>query len=434
MIIEDFIKYKIIKEIINPEILLFLNKNKDFISKFPKFTQAELKAIRNVLYYDLANIKSLENRFYEIKKLGRDSSSLISNIIRYGENEGKLRFDNKCKKSSCGSKKEDYILKYGKSIGLIKYKKDRTSIGLDTMIERYGDINGKIKWQNYLKKYKKSHSLDGYIEKYGKIKGEKLYQSKIERYKKTNSLSGYIEKYGTIKGTEVWNTLIEKRAAKLTKEYIKFFYGEKAKDILKKRFGHTSLKSFKKRFGEEEGNIRYNEFVERVRYTSSLAYLYDTYPKEIADKKREERRLKFLETHRINNSWNFANYSTISQDLFWLIYEELQEKENIKFFTLNKEFYIYDEMKKSVFAYDFKYKDKIIEFNGDYYHCNPELYHKEYYNKRKDMKAQEIWDFDKYKLEHAFNKGYQTLVIWEQDFIKDPEKTLKKCINFLNKL
>lgn len=81
---------------------------------------------------------------------------------------------------------------------------------------------------------------------------------------------------------------------------------------------------------------------------------------------------------------------------------------------------------------DYERKGKIIEINGDYWHCNPEIYQSDYFHKNKNMYAHQIWDYDNEKLNTLQEKGYQVLVIWEKDFNNDKEGTIRKCLEFLN--
>ena len=69
----------------------------------------------------------------------------------------------------------------------------------------------------------------------------------------------------------------------------------------------------------------------------------------------------------------------------------------------------------------------IIEYNGDYWHCNPKKYNSTYFNKKKSKYAWEIWEYDKNKLELIKNNGYILEVIWESDF-KSNDKIIKHII------
>jgi hypothetical protein len=71
----------------------------------------------------------------------------------------------------------------------------------------------------------------------------------------------------------------------------------------------------------------------------------------------------------------------------------------------------------------------IIEYNGDYWHCNPKKYDADYYHQVKRMYAKELWEYDKNKVDLIFKKGYNLEIVWESDLKTDPDlinKILKK--------
>ncbi len=98
-----------------------------------------------------------------------------------------------------------------------------------------------------------------------------------------------------------------------------------------------------------------------------------------------------------------------------------------------KEKWIQDKENKNAYSYDFTYNKKIIEFNGDYWHCNPNLYEADFFNKNKGLSAKQIWDYDLEKLKTAEKYGYQVLVVWERDWIENPKQCIEKCKIFLTK-
>jgi very-short-patch-repair endonuclease len=65
-------------------------------------------------------------------------------------------------------------------------------------------------------------------------------------------------------------------------------------------------------------------------------------------------------------------------------------------------------------------KNLIVEYNGDYWHCNPIKYDGDYFHKIKNKTAKEIWEYDKNRIDLLTQKGYNLEVIWEYDFNKDP--------------
>lgn len=89
--------------------------------------------------------------------------------------------------------------------------------------------------------------------------------------------------------------------------------------------------------------------------------------------------------------------------------------------------------KKKQYIFDLAYKNKLIEYNGDFWHCNPKIYDKNYIHPRLKLTANEIWQKDAKKTNFAKSYGYEVLVVWEQDFRKNPEEIIKQCIAFLIK-
>ena len=83
------------------------------------------------------------------------------------------------------------------------------------------------------------------------------------------------------------------------------------------------------------------------------------------------------------------------------------------------------------YIYDIHAKNKIIEYNGDFWHANPAVYDETFINKRSKKSISEIHESDAKKLDFARSKGYNVLVIWEHDFKLNKEETLSKCIQFL---
>lgn len=61
----------------------------------------------------------------------------------------------------------------------------------------------------------------------------------------------------------------------------------------------------------------------------------------------------------------------------------------------------------------------IIEYNGDYWHCNPIKYEPDYMHPHKKKLASQIWEDDKTRIDNLKSYGYNLEVIWEKDFIDD---------------
>ena len=72
----------------------------------------------------------------------------------------------------------------------------------------------------------------------------------------------------------------------------------------------------------------------------------------------------------------------------------------------------------------------VIEFNGDYWHCNPNKYDANYYHQDKKMLAEEIWKNDKQKENNIIDAGYNMFVVWEDEYKKDKDKMLLKILDY----
>ena len=72
------------------------------------------------------------------------------------------------------------------------------------------------------------------------------------------------------------------------------------------------------------------------------------------------------------------------------------------------------------------------EFNGDYFHCNPELYKDTYINKRLNLTAKDIWQKDSEKKRCLVDEfGCSVMYIWESEWKASPSKVIDKCLDFL---
>lgn len=74
----------------------------------------------------------------------------------------------------------------------------------------------------------------------------------------------------------------------------------------------------------------------------------------------------------------------------------------------------------------------VIEYNGDYWHCNPVIYESNYYNKKSKMFAKEIWEKDDLKIKSLEQIGYTVLTIWENDYRGNKNNVMKSIKETIN--
>lgn len=352
----------------------------------------------------------IENAINYKDKINKSISHFLKEnyVYLFGEEEGAKIYSKRAKQRGC--RIENYIEKYGEEEGrkLFQEKACNSKKGQATKewyIKKYGGEEGLIIWNDIKKNWKdsfkkslpnhksKTHTLIDCINRYGEEEGTLKYLKKCENQSYRFSKNYYLEKYGKDEGL---------------KEWIKY----------KERQDHCSPKAFIKKYGETDGIYRYNLYSEKQKsgFRTRIEDFILKYGKDEGGKRWES--WKF---NSVNNKENSSGYSKISQKMFWEIYERLElvgfknlDKE-IKFYELGGEqiFKINSEGFTIIFV-DFKIKNCIIEFQGDYWHRTEN-------SKLKDERR-------KLYLE---SKGYNVLFVYEKEYTKNKIETLEKCITFI---
>lgn len=183
------------------------------------------------------------------------------------------------------------------------------------------------------------------------------------------------------------------------------FTEEDAKKLISEKQSTFSLEKCLEKHGEIEGNKIWKERQEKWK---SKVFNSTTHISRGTSKIGDE----FIKN--VLNILDILEFSTL--DLLYGKHE--------KFIKANE---------GSVYKYDLTYQKekKIVEFNGDYWHCNPIFYNFDYYNKVKLMTAKEIWDFDLEKQKTAESHGYKLLIIWENDYRENKKREIMKCVDFI---
>lgn len=58
---------------------------------------------------------------------------------------------------------------------------------------------------------------------------------------------------------------------------------------------------------------------------------------------------------------------------------------------------------------------EIVEYYGDYWHCNPKIYPATYFNRSIGMSAAEKWKYDEDRKKYLQDRGYSVRIIWESE-------------------
>jgi very-short-patch-repair endonuclease len=122
-----------------------------------------------------------------------------------------------------------------------------------------------------------------------------------------------------------------------------------------------------------------------------------------------------LKKYGIKNAYQLAKHAITS-------------KPHLEIFNILKNEFQICEKEKNILTYrvDILFHDinVIIEYNGDYWHCNPKYYKPDYFHQKKQKFAKEIWEEDQRRFNDLQAEGYKIFVIWQDEYINDKEKTL----------
>lgn len=321
---------------------------------------------------------------------------------------------------SSSNRIKKYIKEYGLKNGIDKVIEENTkwcSNSKEKFIKLYGEIEGSLRWENFIKSSKKNRitkcsrpTIEKYIEKYGEEEGKILWEKYKDSLKFTKNKC--IEKYGKEKGEEKWNEYINKMSESCKKSTT----SSQMKYI-------NSIEYYINRYGKEEGEKKYLQW-KKSQDHSSKEFMIKKYGIEEGIKKYKEVCFK-----RAFHSDSY--HSKISQELFEDIKKIIDDgKMEFKYSNNGGELRLYDEKENKPYYYDFSVGKKIIEYNGDFWHANPRIYNSDYYFKD-GVYASDVWEKDKKKTELAKQLGYDVFVVWDNDYKKDKLGILGECLKFL---
>lgn len=168
------------------------------------------------------------------------------------------------------------------------------------------------------------------------------------------------------------------------------------------------------------------------KYNLTRSELFSKRGKEVWSKLTDEQKTQWLDRSiRSEKSYNNKSKNHYSGYTVSKLETRIQECLNEMVISYDSQYYLKISNKKRYF-FDFLIKDTnlILEINGDYWHCNPELYSPNdvvNYSFGKFV-AKEIWEKDANKRRAAEAKGFVVLYIWENDIKKSNKEELKLLI------
>jgi len=360
----------------------------------------------------------------QCKICGKDFTDLSIKVhvkkqhgLRY--REYRLKFNEieyqKCLYCNTILENSHHSVKYCNSICNEKYKEEEE---LRLNHEKYKDIDDiptcvicGIKGLNLVSHINNKHkiSVSEYKDKYNLSQSDIYHQSYLDKIGVTGERNGAYNHGG--------------KYSPFSKKFI--YYDEEKRQATIKKASKNREYNTRREYFLEDAQINYDlaDWLLSERQTTfSLDICIEKYGKEKGMEVWKERQNKWL------SNFKRLNYSLISQELFWNIYEKIQEKYSKIYFAQlgknkeldksgrNHEYKI--DIDNSYCKADFFIKDinKIIEFDGDYWHGE----------------ARGNIERDKERDCKLNKSGYEILHIKERDYNSNPQKAIKKCMEFIN--
>lgn len=251
-----------------------------------------------------------------------------------------------------------------------------------------------------------------------------------------------IKKYGATEGKQRWQEYKQKQAYSNSYEYKKEKYGWTSEDFDNfNKSRAVTIKNLIQKHGEIEGTIRWQNYCERQAYTNTIDYFVEKYGRDQGIKKYKEvckEKSQSIENICKRYECNIDTAVIILQDRInqnnfisnseRLFVDELEKNisQSLDYSYKTKQYCVYGNNKANF--YDIVHNKKAIEYNGDYWHCNPKTFNENYYHNNVNKLAKDIWKEDQKKIDLLKKeRDIDCLVVWESDFLHQPKKILEEC-------
>lgn len=296
-----------------------------------------------------------------------------------------------------------------KALEAVKEYKDQRAVTLNNMIRRYGDVIGNQKWQSYINKQAETNTFEYKQKKYGWTKEQ------FDEYNQSRAvtLKNMVKRYGEDDGKKKWQEYCEVQ-----------------------RTAGISLEYFIETYGSEAGTIKYNRML-KMKSRSYESYL-EKYNGDVDKAIEAYQRAHILSRTTSANAQRSKSSSKIAIELFDAIVERIDlNNHRIFYYPFNQEWAFF-KSDHSVIYVDFfdKKSGKVIEFFGDFWHGNPNIYKEdEFLNLPGGNRilVQEQWEKDRARIEYIKQFPYinDVLIVWEEEYRHNKENIINKCIQYL---
>jgi len=281
---------------------------------------------------------------------------------------------------------------------IIRKKNQSSAITLENCIRKYGEEKGTEVFDEYKRKQAYSNTFEYKRDKFGWSKEQ------FDKYNASRAItmSNLIKRHGEDEGMRIWKQYIERQSYTSTSKYLSEMYDEYGKETIR-LLKSCKLEGFIRRYGESEGCRRYDDFINTI-------------------------------TKRDCNTDKY-HQSEIGFNFFEKLIEKLSESGcHFKYYYGDCEFKKYSRITNSLYSLDFYIPELnvAVEFNGDYWHANPDIYEADWFHPVKKQYARDIWKHDKERIEVIEQEfGMTVFVVWEKSILtaENMDNTICELLN-----
>jgi G:T-mismatch repair DNA endonuclease (very short patch repair protein) len=292
----------------------------------------------------------------------------------------------------------EYISKYGATVS--EQTSKLRARNLENYISKFGKDAGTIKYLQYCEKQRVKNTFEHKSSKYGWTKEE------FDAFNRSRAITKetMVKKYGKTIGIKKYNDYCEKqRTAGISEDYFVTKLGElegKKKYLEVSKSKAHNLENYTRLYGNDAKNRLEDFYSSVLGMNNGTSKVQKKFEKELCDSLKKKG-IKFVA--------KFGESPFATRD------------------SVNDKNYVYD----FVILHPIKI---CIEFNGDYWHMNPKKYSSENINKTTGLTAYETWKKDEAKLKHIANLGFTTAVVWEKDYSENHKKEVNQCVRLITAL
>lgn len=283
---------------------------------------------------------------------------------------------------------QEYVKEYPGALLVDPALAKRTAVTESTLIKKYGKVEGTKRWNQYRQRQADVNSFEYKQKKYGWTKEQ------FDEYNKSRAvtLAGNIEKYGEEEGTKRWMNYCERQAYTNTLAY------------------------FVEKYGEKEGTKRYERVCSEKSHT--------------AESVAARLGISLKDARLVLQSRQSVGFISEAERQFVLELEKYLGF-SLKYSCLTTQYKVYSNNR--LYVYDVVHGNRAIEFNGDYWHCNPKIYTEDFVNPTTQVLAKDAWAQDAEKIQVLLEeREIETLTVWDKDWQENKEETLKLCADWIN--